>query len=70
MLQPHMACPDWRRQQAAERIAVALMDDELRKIQSVIRLSHATHRLLKQNLALALGIKSLLLPLTFVCSAR
>ncbi|PQV44549.1 Cd2+/Zn2+-exporting ATPase [Paraburkholderia sp. BL21I4N1] len=49
---------------AIETADVALMDDDLRKIPSFIRLSKATHAVLVQNIALALGIKSVFLVLT------
>ncbi|WP_134138963.1 heavy metal translocating P-type ATPase [Paraburkholderia sp. BL6665CI2N2] len=48
---------------AIETADVALMDDDLRKIPSFIRLSKATHSVLVQNIALALGIKSVFLVL-------
>ena len=53
---------------AIETADVALMDDDLRKIPTFIRLSKAAHRILMQNLALALGIKALFLVLTLVGS--
>lgn len=49
---------------AIETADVALMDDDLRKVAQFIRLSRATHRILIQNIALALGIKALFLLLT------
>ncbi|MFM0626147.1 heavy metal translocating P-type ATPase [Paraburkholderia xenovorans] len=48
---------------AIETADVALMDDDLRKIPSFIRLSKATHSVLVQNITLALGIKSVFLVL-------
>ncbi|MDR2574088.1 MAG: heavy metal translocating P-type ATPase [Desulfovibrio sp.] len=45
---------------------VALMDDDLRKIPRFIRLSRATYAILMQNIALALGIKTVFLALTFM----
>lgn len=48
---------------AIETADVALMDDDLRKIPSFIRLSKATHAVLVQNITLALGIKSVFLVL-------
>ena len=42
---------------ALETADVALMDDDLRKIPQFIRLSQRTAAILKQNIALALGIK-------------
>lgn len=46
---------------ALETADVALMDDDLRKIPQFIRLSQSTTRVLQQNIALALGIKLLVL---------
>jgi Cd2+/Zn2+-exporting ATPase len=51
---------------AIETADVALMDDDLRKIPSFIRLSKATHSVLVQNITLALGIKSVFLVLTVI----
>ncbi|MFM0240151.1 heavy metal translocating P-type ATPase [Paraburkholderia phytofirmans] len=51
---------------AIETADVALMDDDLRKIPSFIRLSKATHAVLVQNITLALGIKSVFLVLTVI----
>ncbi|WP_459618313.1 heavy metal translocating P-type ATPase [Bordetella sp. 2513F-2] len=48
---------------AIETADVALMDDDLRKIGIFVRLSRATHRVLVQNIALALGIKAVFLVL-------
>ncbi|MBL8383219.1 MAG: heavy metal translocating P-type ATPase [Burkholderiales bacterium] len=48
---------------AIETADVALMDDDLRKIPAFIRLSRATATVLKQNIALALGIKAVFLAL-------
>ena len=48
---------------AIETADVALMDDDLRKIPAFIRLSRATHSVLVQNIALALGIKAVFLVL-------
>ncbi|MBC3918049.1 heavy metal translocating P-type ATPase [Undibacterium sp. CY18W] len=42
---------------ALETADIALMDDDLRKIPQFIRLSQRTAAILKQNIALALGIK-------------
>ena len=50
---------------AIETADVALMDDDLRKIPAFIRLSRATARILRQNIALALAIKAVFLALTF-----
>ncbi len=49
---------------AIETADVALMDDDLRKIPSFIRLSRRTAAILKQNIALALGVKALFLLIT------
>lgn len=43
---------------AIETADVALMDDDPRKLATFIRLSRATHRVLVQNIVLALGIKA------------
>ncbi|WP_103035433.1 heavy metal translocating P-type ATPase [Castellaniella caeni] len=51
---------------AIETADVALMDDDLRKIPWFIGLSRATHRILVQNIALALLIKAIFLVLTVV----
>lgn len=48
---------------AIETADVALMDDDLRKIPQFVRLSRATHRVLMQNIGLALGIKAVFLVL-------
>jgi len=49
---------------AIETADVALMDDDLHKLAAFVRLSHATHRILVQNIALAIGIKVVFLALT------
>lgn len=51
---------------AIETADVALMDDDLCKIPTFIRLSRATHAVLVQNIALALGIKAVFLVLTLM----
>ncbi|MBB5408990.1 Cd2+/Zn2+-exporting ATPase [Paraburkholderia sp. HC6.4b] len=51
---------------AIETADVALMDDDLRKIPTFILLSKATYGVLVQNIALALGIKSVFLVLTLM----
>ena len=43
---------------AIETADVALMDDDLRKVPHFIRLSRDTSRVLRQNIALAIGIKA------------
>jgi Cd2+/Zn2+-exporting ATPase len=50
---------------AIETADVALMDDDLRKIPTFIRLSRDTAAVLKQNIALALVIKLIFLGVTF-----
>lgn len=50
---------------AIETADVALMDDDLRKIPTFVRLSRATAQVLMQNIVLALGIKTVFLVLTF-----
>jgi len=54
---------------AIETADVALMDDDLRKIPTFVRLSRATASILMQNIALALGIKAVFLVLTFAGQA-
>lgn len=49
---------------AIETADVALMDDDLRKISTFVRLSQATHAVLIQNIALALSIKAVFIVLT------
>ena len=49
---------------AIETADVALMDDDLRKIPAFIRLSQQTAAILKQNIALALGVKALFLAIS------
>ncbi|AQV98080.1 heavy metal translocating P-type ATPase [Cupriavidus necator] len=49
---------------AIETADVALMDDDLRKIPAFVRLSRRTSGILRQNIALALGIKAVFLVLT------
>jgi Cd2+/Zn2+-exporting ATPase len=49
---------------AIETADVALMDDDLRKLPRFVRLSRQTHKLLVQNIVLALGIKAVFLILT------
>ncbi|MFO1494877.1 MAG: heavy metal translocating P-type ATPase [Lysobacterales bacterium] len=49
---------------AIETADVAIMDDDLRKIPILVRLSQATASILKQNIALALGVKAIFLGLT------
>jgi len=51
---------------AIETADVALMDDDLRKIPTFVRLSRDTAAVLKQNIALALGIKLVFFMLTFI----
>ncbi|WP_442964010.1 heavy metal translocating P-type ATPase [Pseudomonas sp. MM211] len=49
---------------AIETADVAIMDDDLRKIPTFIQLSRQTATILKQNIALALGIKAIFLAVT------
>jgi Cd2+/Zn2+-exporting ATPase len=49
---------------AIETADVALMNDDLRKIPTFVRLSRQTARVLKQNIVLALGVKAIFLALT------
>jgi len=51
---------------AIETADVALMDDDLRKVAVFVRLSKTTSAILKQNIALALGIKVVFLVLTLM----
>ncbi|ABL01274.1 heavy metal translocating P-type ATPase [Pelobacter propionicus] len=51
---------------AIETADVALMDDDLRKVAVFVQLSRTTATMLKQNIALALGIKSIFLVLTLL----
>ncbi|WP_376739005.1 heavy metal translocating P-type ATPase [Pseudomonas luteola] len=54
---------------AIETADVALMDGDLCKLPDFIRLSRSTHRILMQNIALALGIKAIFLALTIMGEA-
>ena len=54
---------------AIETADVALMDDDLRKIATFIRLSKSTALILTKNIVLALGIKAIFLVLTFTGQA-
>lgn len=54
---------------AIETADVALMDDDPRKLVGFIRLSRATHSVLWQNIALALGIKAVFLALAVLGQA-
>ena len=49
---------------AIETADVAIMDDDLRKIPAFIELSRQTAAILKQNIALALGLKAIFLVVT------
>ncbi|MDO5416605.1 MAG: heavy metal translocating P-type ATPase [Lachnospiraceae bacterium] len=46
---------------AIEAADVVLMDDDVRKIASVVRISRKTLRIVKQNIVFALGVKALVL---------
>ena len=54
---------------AIETADVALMDDDLRKIAVLVRLSRKTAAVLRQNIGLALGIKAIFIGLTFAGQA-
>ena len=54
---------------AIETADVALMDDDLRKIPTFVRLSRATAAVLTQNIVLALGVKAVFLMMTFTGDA-
>ncbi len=54
---------------AIETADVALMDDDLRKVAVFVQLSRTTSAILKQNIALALGIKAVFLVLTLIGNA-
>jgi Cd2+/Zn2+-exporting ATPase len=54
---------------AIETADVALMDDDLRKLPLFVRLSRATAAVLRQNIALALGIKAVFIVLVFMDQA-
>lgn len=54
---------------AIETADVALMDDDLRKLPYFIRLSRDTSRILRQNIALAIGIKAVFFALAFAGKA-
>ncbi len=51
---------------AIETADVALMDDDLRKIPTFVRLSQSTRAVLLQNIVLALAIKAVFLTLTLI----
>lgn len=51
---------------AIETADVALMDDDLRKVGRFIRLSKSTHRILMQNITVALGLKAIFLIMAIV----
>ncbi|MHB0925940.1 MAG: heavy metal translocating P-type ATPase [Gallionellaceae bacterium] len=54
---------------AIETADVALMDDDLRKVPHFIKLSRDTSRVLKQNIALAIGIKAIFFALALTGKA-
>lgn len=54
---------------AIEAADIAIMNDDLRRIPEIIRLSSRTHAILLQNIALALGIKAAFLGLAVFDSA-
>jgi Cd2+/Zn2+-exporting ATPase len=54
---------------ALETADVAIMDDDPRKVAQLVRISQATSAVLKQNIALALGIKAVFLALAMANQA-
>ena len=54
---------------AIETADVALMDDDLRKVPTFLKLSRRTASILKQNITLALGIKAVFIALTVAGTA-
>jgi Cd2+/Zn2+-exporting ATPase len=54
---------------AMEAADVVVMNDDLRRLPALIRLSRRTHAVLWQNIALALGIKAVFLVLALAGSA-
>ena len=54
---------------AMEAADVVVMNDDLRRLPGLIRLSRRTHAVLWQNIALALGIKAVFLVLALAGSA-
>ena len=54
---------------AIETADVALMDDDLRKLPQFIRLSRCTSAILRQNIALAIGVKVVFMGLAFAGKA-
>lgn len=54
---------------AMEAADVVIMNDDLRRIPEIIRFSHYTHKVLWQNMALALGIKAVFLVLAIFGNA-
>ena len=46
---------------AIEAADVVLMDDDVRKIAAIVRISRKTLRIVKQNIVFALGVKALVL---------
>ena len=46
---------------AIEAADLVLMDDDIRKIASIVRISRKTVRIVKQNIVFALGVKALVL---------
>ncbi len=54
---------------AMETADVVIMNDDLRRIAETVRLSRKTHRVLWQNISLALGIKSVFLALAIFDNA-
>jgi Cd2+/Zn2+-exporting ATPase len=53
-----------------EAADIVIMNDDLRRIPEAIRLSRTTHRVLWQNIILALGIKAIFLVLALLAACR
>ena len=49
---------------AIEAADIVLMDDDIRKISSVIKISRRTMRIVRQNIVFAIGVKLLVLVLS------
>ena len=54
---------------AMEAADIVVMNDDLRRIAETVRLSRATHAVLRQNIVLALGIKAVFLVLALASEA-
>ena len=51
---------------AIEAADVVLMDDDLRKLADAIRISRATHRIVRENIVFSLAVKALIMVLAIV----